>query len=267
MGFAPYKYESHNPNRPPELSEKFGVRFPPAHTNDFTGCPTSFGESCQTLLATMKDACFRYSIACALALELRNANFFAKTFEEMNQCTLRFLHAPPSPLDPLAAQDLSRSVRVSEHVDFGLFTILLHDDHGPEGLQIRPVEGGEVENQEEGVWQDVVIPSRQDNADDTVVGAIVNTGGLLARWTNDEWKATAHRVVVQSAVQATRDRYSIAFFADPDVGSLVDVPDELLPPGREKLYQPITSDAYLLGKLRAMGRGENPPEEEEKKEC
>jgi len=29
-----------------------------------------------------------------------------------------------------------------------------------------------------------------------------NTGALLARWTNDEWKATAHRVVIPSAEAA-----------------------------------------------------------------
>jgi isopenicillin N synthase-like dioxygenase len=75
--------------------------------------------------------------------------------------------------------------------------------------------------------------------------------------------------VVQSAEQASKDRYSLAFFADPDVGSVVDVPPELLVgKGKKKLYEPTTSDAYLLEKLRAMGRGENPVDtgNEEKKE-
>lgn len=38
-----------------------------------------------------------------------------------------------------------------------------------------------------------------------------NTGALLARWCNDHVKATPHRVVATH-----RERYSIAFFCDPD---------------------------------------------------
>ena len=266
MGYAPYKYESHNPRRPPELSEKFGVRFPPAHVNDFRACPAEFVTACDRLRGIMKDACYRYAVALALALGLAHQpTFFADTFRLMNQCTLRFLHAPPCDYDASAAGDLQRSIRVSEHTDFGCFTILLHDDHGAQGLQIRPVAGGEVERKEnDGVWQKVVLPTLDESA--TAAGALVNTGALLARWTNDEWKATAHRVVVESAEQANMDRYSLAFFADPDVGSVVDVPDVLLG-DKPKLYQPTTSDAYLLEKLLAMGRADVSAEEpEEKKE-
>ena len=38
-----------------------------------------------------------------------------------------------------------------------------------------------------------------------------NTGAMLARWCNDHVKATPHRVVATH-----RERYSIAFFCDPD---------------------------------------------------
>jgi len=137
----------------------------------------------------------------------------------------------------------------------------MHADHGAEGLQIKPVEGGEIDGLEAGNWQDVVVPAGTK-------GAIVNTGALMARWTNDVWKATAHRVVVRSQEMASRERYSLTFFADPDVHSVIDVPNELLSKsGIKKKYEPITSDAYLLEKLRAMGR--SPEQEtfgEEKKE-
>ena len=41
-------------------------------------------------------------------------------------------------------------------------------------------------------------------------GDIVNTGVLMARWTNDEWRATAHRVIVSPELESSRHRYSIA---------------------------------------------------------
>lgn len=41
-------------------------------------------------------------------------------------------------------------------------------------------------------------------------------GALLARLTNDNWRATAHRVIVPDLEAARQDRYSIAAFFDPD---------------------------------------------------
>lgn len=265
MGYAPYQSESHNPARPPELSEKFGVRFPPVHVNDFRACPESFVASSHLLLRVMKDACRRYALACALALGLDDTHFFAKTFQTMNQCTVRYLHAPPCDFNGTSGTDLDRPLRISEHTDFGAFTFLLLADHGAEGLQIKPVEGGEITGLEAGSWQDVVLPTPSGGANHP--GAIVNTGALMARWTNDEWKATAHRVIVASKEMASRDRYSLAFFADPDVKSVIDVAPELLSDGKTKKYEPTTSDGYLLEKLLAMGRSqhsEQAPRDEEK---
>jgi isopenicillin N synthase-like dioxygenase len=85
-------------------------------------------------------------------------------------------------------------------------------------------------------------------------GVIVNTGALMARWTNDEWRATAHRVIVSSEEVASRERFSIAFFVDPDAGARVDVHDSFLKEGngKAKRYEPITSRDYLMGKLKEM---------------
>ena len=195
----------------------------------------------------------------------------------MNQCTIRFLHAPPCDYYHDSSSSSSTStrkepfsnlnvpLRVNEHTDFGAFTFLLLGDGGDaQGFQFQPVEGGEITDWNDTItasgWKDLIVP---DNDNTKTVGAIVNTGALMARWTNDEWKATAHRVVVPSADMGKRHRYSVAFFADPDVGSVIDVPDELLVPTKDgvkkkKLYSPTTSDAYLLEKLSSMGRGEHP---------
>eukprot|EP00977_Amphora_coffeiformis_P023246 scaffold12708_cov124-Amphora_coffeaeformis.AAC.1 len=304
-GYAPFRSESHHVARPPEESEKYNVRFPPAHPHDLTGCPARFvnlitkddgddpkDDADLLLPAILHRACHRYALALAVALNLSSNgndadaepyNFFSKTFSRMDQCSIRFLHAPPCEYNPAAVDDWKQPVRISEHTDFGLFTFVLHPSSssslsstaatGAEGLQIRPVEGSDITQQDgaTGQWQNVVIPQMENTTTtpkNHAAGALVNTGALLARWTNDEYKATAHRVVCQSAEMAQRDRYSLAFFADPDVGSVIDVPEALLLANNKvKKYEPTTSDAYLLAKLSEMGRGVVPEEEEEEEEA
>jgi len=81
---------------------------------------------------------------------------------------------------------------VGAHTDFGALTMLYQDSTG--GLQVwgksgewltaHPVEGAYV----------------------------VNVGDLLARWTNDRFTSTPHRVVNSSG----RERVSVAVFVDPN---------------------------------------------------
>ena len=59
---------------------------------------------------------------------------------------------------------------------------------GAAGLQMKSVDGGEVVADEAGGWRDVVVPETDDD-----VVAVVNTGALLARWTNDRWRARRRR--------------------------------------------------------------------------
>lgn len=154
--------------------------------------------------------------------------------EAMN---VRFLHATPCAFCG-SVDDATLPLRVGEHTDFGAVTFLFYDDTS-EGLQIKPVRGGEAcyESDDGQAWQSINAPS-----------ILVNTGGLMARWTNDEWRATAHRVVVESAEAAQKHRYSIAFFVDPDADVNVQVHESFC---RDKpcLYKPINSLDYLLMKL------------------
>jgi isopenicillin N synthase-like dioxygenase len=182
-----------------------------------------------------------------------DSNLFVDTLKEFDSCTIRFLHGPPCPdefdNDDRLGGDLEKPIRVGEHTDFGMVTFLLLGKHGAEGLQLKSVEGGDLQgsgsNSNSNIegWDDVVVPP---------TGAIINTGALMARWTNDEWKATAHRVIVANKVVASRDRYSIAFFVDPDKNSIVDVHDRFIAKGATKKYEPITSGDYLTMKLMQM---------------
>ena len=151
--------------------------------NDYAAAPPGFGDAADELWrAIIEGAARRYAVAAAVALDLPR-DFFAASLAALDQCTLRFLHYPALP-----AGDGLRA-RAGEHTDFGFVTFLFVRDGAP-GLQMKPVAGGEVDDWRGG-WRDVAAPG-----DDAV--AIVNTGALLARWTNDRWRATAHRVVAGS---------------------------------------------------------------------
>ena len=83
--------------------------------------------------------------------------------------------------------------------------------------------------------------------------AVVNTGALMARWTNDEWRATAHRVVAGPPEVAARARYSIAFFFDPDKDAIIEThPACLARTGREARYAPISARDFVMMKIMEM---------------
>jgi isopenicillin N synthase-like dioxygenase len=139
--------------------------------------------------------------------------------------------------------------------------LLLPASQGARGLQVKQVAGGEVGGAaggEAGGWMDVVVPTVDDAS---TFGAVINTGSMMARWTNDHWKATAHRVIVPSAEAAATDRYSIAFFVDPDEDQVIEV-DQKYAINKTKdeqgngavVYDPITSKEFIFMKLAEMQR-------------
>lgn len=104
---------------------------------------------------------------------------------------------PPQFEEPIPGQ-----LRQSAHTDFGAFTILYQDsDIG--GLQVRTRSGG---------WTGVPA----------LKGAfVINLGDLLAKWTNDRWVATEHRVVNPPLGTGTA-RISIPFFHHPNKDAVIE---------------------------------------------
>ncbi len=160
-------------------------------------------------------------IHLAIAADLGlSPTFFADKFDRP-MATLRLLHYPPRPVGAAS------SVGAGEHTDYGSLTLLLTDDAG--GLEVR---------HRDGTW--VSAPP--------IPGAFVcNIGDCLMRWSNDIYLSTPHRVTNP----AGRDRYSIAFFLDPNPETVVEClpgcSTDVLP----SKYPAIIAADYLKSRLAA----------------
>jgi isopenicillin N synthase-like dioxygenase len=76
---------------------------------------------------------------------------------------------------------------------------------------------------------------------------IVNIDDCLMRWTNDFYVSTPHRVVNRSA----RERYSIAFFFDPNPDAMVETIPSCVREGELPRYPTILAADYLKMRLDA----------------
>lgn len=162
----------------------------------------------------------------ALGLDLEETWFDDKVDKHMTNLTVS--HYPEQPEAPPAGQ-----LRAGAHTDYGSLTILCTEDK-PGGLEVQTAAGA---------WKKVpIIPGT----------FIINIGDLMARWTNDRWVSTMHRVVNPPRDKAIgSSRISLTFFHQPNYDAVV----ECLPSfaGAEAAkYPPITSGEHLLSKLGKM---------------
>ena len=151
-------------------------------------------------------------------------DFFADKYVKRLQRT-QVIYYPPHPEG--APDD---QFGLAPHSDFGCITLLWQDENG--GLQV------------------LERSSKRWIAATPVPGTlVVNVGDLLARWTNDRYASTPHRVLNLSG----RERFSIATFYDPDFKAVVD-PRQLGVSAAESRYEPTTSGAHILGRIeRSFG--------------
>jgi isopenicillin N synthase-like dioxygenase len=162
----------------------------------------------------------RFLRAVALSLGAPET-FFVDRYDKPLQRT-QAVYYPPHPADP--SDEL---FGVAPHTDYGCVTLLWQDDVG--GLEVQHRSGAWI--------QAPPIPGT----------LVVNIGDLLARWSNDRYRSTPHRVTNRSG----RERLSIATFYDPDFTAPVDPADFGRGEGEAPHHPPVSAGDYIMGRINA----------------
>lgn len=163
-----------------------------------------------------------------LATALQVDEDFFEAFHTHHLSALRALNYPAGGSENQAGQQ-----RAGAHSDYGSVTILKPDpDVG--GLEIQSPSGD---------W--LSAPPVGD-------AFIVNIGDLMARWTNDLWVSTMHRVANPGADQPRRQ--SIAYFMNPNYDATITAIPGCVASGELPAHEAVLAGDYLLGKFRSAIR-------------
>jgi isopenicillin N synthase-like dioxygenase len=244
-GYGPFEEErlaaSLGTPTPPDLKETFSIG-PPADRAErvddpaaaFVFSATPWPDAPVRMRPTMRayyDALAslveRLMSLMATALGLDDDAFESSI--DRHTSALRLLHYPD-----LAEHDVEPGqLRAGAHSDYGTLTLLRQDD-APGGLQVCDVAGR---------WH--AVPAVPD-------AYVVNVGDALARWTNDRWRSTLHRVAVPPA-DADRDcaRQSIAFFHNANWDAVIQCLPGCASDERPPRYPPVTAGRHLMDKFRS----------------
>jgi len=159
--------------------------------------PAALCQVYTTYFRTMSNLARTLMRLFAIALDQPETFFDAKIDKHISRLRVRNYPAP------LAAPKPGQ-LRAGPHSDYGSLTILKTEDK-PGGLQAY---------NKAGAWVDVPV----------VPGCfVVNLGELMARWTNDHWVSTLHRVVnPPEDVAAQSRRQSLVFFHNPNYNAVIE---------------------------------------------
>ena len=172
--------------------------------------------------------------ALSIALNVPESGLSPTHSESLFQ--LRLLHYPSVDAEQLRSNQRSR---INAHSDFGTLTLLFQDKVG--GLAVQdPTEPGTFRAAEP--------------INDTV---LVTIGDLIARWSNDRWKSSVHRVGLPPALQtadevAVPDRYSIPVFATPNMDTIIEALPGCWNENNPKKYEPVTAWGYVQMRMAAL---------------
>jgi isopenicillin N synthase-like dioxygenase len=227
-GYEPLQGQTLEAGAPPDLKE--GYYIGPEHgpddprvlagtfnhgANQWPAQRPRFRSVMLAYLDVMLDLSARMMRGIALSLDLPE-DYFADYCSNATG-NIRLLHYPPQPVKGQPSQK-----GAGAHTDFGGLTLLRQDN--ARGLQVW--------DQSSNAWI---------HADPLPATYVVNLGDMIARWTNDRYRSTVHRVVNASG----RERYSIPFFYSGNYAYKVECISTCLEPGKTPKYPPTTVEAHM----------------------
>ncbi|WP_280262027.1 isopenicillin N synthase family dioxygenase [Nocardia wallacei] len=118
-------------------------------------------------------------------------------------------------------------IGMGEHTDYGIVTVLWADQ--APGLQVLGADHR---------WHDV---RPADGA------LLVNLGDLMARWTNERWLSTLHRVMPPIVDGTIERRRSAAYFHDGNIDAVIATLPSCI--GAGSRYEPTTVAEHIRAKL------------------
>jgi isopenicillin N synthase-like dioxygenase len=186
--------------------------------NQWPAEPADFTPTARELIGLLTNLGRQLMSALALALGL-DERFFDDRLT-LPMCTLGPLHYPPQ-----RGQVTEAQIGAGAHTDFGCITLLAQ--HEVAGLQVRNAEG---------TW--ISAPPIDGSF-------VVNIGDMMARWSNDVFCSTVHRVVNTSG----EERYSLPFFFDPNYDADVSCLPTCATADRPARYAPTSGLAHLQEKI------------------
>ncbi|MGW0038077.1 isopenicillin N synthase family dioxygenase [Gordonia sp. NPDC003376] len=198
-------------------SDAAGQHFAP---NIWPEQPEGFEKIWTAYYRAMSDLAAALMRSFALALGEDEHFFDSRIDRHISRLRVRNYPAPVTPPEP-------GQIRAGAHSDYGSLTILATED-SPGGLQVCNAAAE---------WRDVpIVPNC----------FIINIGDLLARWTNDQWVSTLHRVVNPPLGEGpTSRRQSLIFFHNPNYDAVIEAIPSCVVPGEPAKYPPTTSGDHL----------------------
>ncbi len=197
--------------------------------NAWPSQPLELRATWEAYYAAMSQLSRRLMGLFALGLDL-SADFFADKID-VSPSALRAINYPELPVAPDDGQ-----LRAGAHTDYGTLTIL-RQELGRAGLEVHDATTS--------AW----IPITP-----TAGALVINIGDLMARWTNDRWTSTVHRVVnpdLDSPVSTRRQ--SMPFFHNANYSTIVECLPSWLVDGETARYEPVMAGPHLAGKsVRAI---------------
>jgi isopenicillin N synthase-like dioxygenase len=224
---------------PPDLKESFTVG-PEAGEEDTVRSPVNLWPE--------GDSSFRaawlayYAEMARLSRDLMRLFASALTLEtdhfddvfDRHSSVLSAIHYPNQTSPPVKGQ-----LRAGAHTDFDVLTLLRPDD-APGGLEVMT---------EHGIWMPVRAPAD---------GFVVNIGEMMARWTNDRWKSTLHRVVNPPRDRTgSTERLSIGFFLQPADDFVIACLPSCCDASEGPRYAPISAGDYVNARFASQIVGNN----------